>query len=286
MSHFPIQYHEPVFRPPSEARSLIIQITLGCSWNKCSFCEMYTSKQFSARKEEDVFHDIDAFIPYAYQIRRVFLADGDPLVLSTNRLLRILKHLNKIFPRLQRISAYASPSNLNRKSLSELKELHSAGLKLLFVGLESGDNQVLKFISKGETFDSMVEGLNKSKLAGLHSSVMIINGVGGKQYSQQHALNSAKIINEIQPKYLSTLVLTAYEGMEHLKSRFKDEFDELNEIELIQEMKLFMEHLYLQETIFRSDHASNHLVLKGVLDRDKLKFLQQINHVLDSNSKT
>ena len=280
MYHFPIQYHQPVYRPPSEGKSLIIQVTLGCSWNKCAFCEMYTSKQFRARKEEDVFNDIDAFIPYAQNIRRVFLADGDPLVLSTDRLLRIIAHLKKTFPRLQRISTYASPNNLLRKSLSELQELYAAGLNLLFVGLESGDNQVLELINKGETYSSMVEGLNKSKQAGLLSSVMIINGVGGKQFSKQHAINSASLINDIQPKYLSTLVLTAYKGVDYFKSRLSQSFDQLNEIELNQEMRVFMESLELQETIFRSDHASNHVVMKGVLGRDKERFLSQISSIL------
>ncbi len=121
--HFPIQYNQPLFRPPSEARSLILQITLGCSWNKCSFCEMYTSKQFKARKEQDIFKDIDAFLPYASQIRRIFLADGDPLVLSTQRLLRILNKLKQTFPNLQRVSTYASPSNLSKKSLTELTRI-------------------------------------------------------------------------------------------------------------------------------------------------------------------
>ena len=275
-----ISYNEPVFRPPSEWKSLIIQVTLGCSWNQCAFCEMYTSKQFRARKEEDVFADIDAFIPYASQIRRVFLADGDPLVLSTSRLLRILTHLRKTFPRLQRVSAYASPNNLIRKSFSELQELKDAGLNLIFVGLESGDDEVLKMINKGESQARMIEGMNKSKQAGLESSVMIINGVGGKQFSEQHAINSAKLLNAIQPKYLSTLVLTAYKGMDYLKSRLKVDFEELNQIELIREMQQFIEHLDLQETIFRSDHASNHLVLKGVLGRDKEKFLNQIGFIL------
>lgn len=276
-----IQYHEPLFRPPSEARSLIIQITLGCSWNKCSFCEMYTSKQFTARKEEEVFADIDAFIPYADQIRRVFLADGDPLVLSTRRLLRILDKLKTTFPNLQRVSTYASPSNLARKSNEELKELYEAGLTLLYVGIESGDSQVLECIQKGETFETTIEGLNKSKAIGMNSSVMIINGVGGTALSKQHAINSAKVLNETQPKYASTLVLTAHKGLEHYKSRFLGDFEELNQVQLFTELQLFMQHLELKETIFRSDHASNNLVLKGVLGKDKTRFLDQIQLALD-----
>ncbi|MCK5846951.1 MAG: radical SAM protein [Bacteroidales bacterium] len=280
MYQFPIQYDEPLFRPPSEGQSIILQITLGCSWNKCSFCEMYTSKQFRIRKEEDIFADINALLPYADQVRKIFLADGDPLVLSTNKLLSILNKLNSSFPRIQRISAYASPTNLLNKTESELAQLKNAGLNLLYIGLESGDNTVLGFINKGADHNQMIEALNKSQKAGLKSSVMIINGVGGRQYSKQHAINSAKLINAIQPKYLSTLVLHPYKGMDYLKSRINVEFEELNKFELIEELKLFIQHLELEETIFRSDHASNHLVLKGVIPRDKTRFLEQIENII------
>ena len=274
-------YHEPLFRPPSEARSLILQITLGCSWNKCSFCEMYTSKQFTARKEEDIFKDIEGLKPYSDQIRRVFLADGDPLVLSTSRLLKILRKVKDTFPNLQRISTYASPSNLARKSSVELKELYDAGLTLLYVGIESGDSEVLHAIQKGETFETTIEGLNKSKAVGMNSSVMIINGVGGKLLTQQHGINSAKVLNETQPKYASTLVLTTHKGLDHYKDRYLGDFQQLNQVELFTEMQLFMEQLELKETIFRSDHASNNLVLKGVLGKDKQRFLNQIQLALE-----
>lgn len=278
---FPIQYNEPLFRPPSEARSLILQITLGCSWNKCSFCEMYTSKKFTARKEEDVFADIDAFLPYSEHIRRVFLADGDPLVLSTRRLLRILARLKESFPNLQRVSTYASPINLMRKSDEELKDLYDAGLTLLYVGIESGDSQVLECIQKGETFETTIEGLNRSKAVGMNSSVMIINGVGGRDLSHQHAVNSAKVLNETQPKYASTLVLTMHKGLEHYRKRFLGNFEPLEQYELFTELQTFMQHLELEETIFRSDHASNNLVLKGVLGKDKQRFLDQIQLALE-----
>ena len=281
MHGYPIQYHEPLFRPPSEGKSLIIQITLGCSWNKCSFCEMYTSKQFKARTEEDIFKDIDAFIPYATNINKVFLADGDPLVLSNKRLIPILNKLTKTFPNLRRISTYASPSNLSRKTTEELSELKKAGLTLLYVGIESGDSEVLHAIQKGETYETTIEGLNKSKAVGMDSSVMIINGVGGKKLTEQHAIHSAKVLNATQPKYASTLVLTPHKGLTHYKERYLGEFIELSAIELFKEMLVFMNHLELNETIFRSDHASNKLVLKGVLGRDKEKFIKQIQEAID-----
>ncbi len=280
MYNFPIEYNEPLFRPPSEGNSLIIQVTLGCSWNKCAFCEMYTSKSFKVRKEEDVFADIDAFIPYANSVRRIFLADGDAMVLSANRLLRILQKLKSIFPRLQRISTYASPSNLENKSLEDLKLLKEAGLSLIYVGLESGDLDVLRLANKGVEPEQMIAALNKSQSAGINTSVMIINGLGGKEFSEQHAINSAKAVNAIQPKYLSTLVLTAYKGMDYLKSRLTQDFTELNSTELLQELRLFIDNLDLKETIFRTDHASNFMVLKGVIPRDKEKFLSQIDEGL------
>lgn len=284
MYGYPIDYHEPLFRPPSEGRSVIIQVTLGCSWNKCSFCEMYTSKQFAARKQDDIFADIDAFEPYAASVHKVFLADGDPLVLSNRRLLPILHKLTNVFPNLRRVSTYASPANLMNKTHNELVELRKAGLSLLYVGIESGDSEVLHAIQKGETYQSTIEGINKSKEAGMDSSVMIINGVGGTLLSEQHAINSAKVLNATQPKFASTLVLTAHKGLEHYKSRYLGEFIEMNRIQLFEEMKTFMEHLELEETIFRSDHASNRLVLKGVLGRDKQALLQQINAAIENPS--
>lgn len=281
MYHYPINYDEPLFRPPSEAYSIIIQITLGCSYNKCAFCEMYTSKQFKARKEEYIFKDIEAFIPYQHEVRKVFLADGDPLVLSTERLLRILIKLKNTFPKLQRVSTYATPTNILRKSVQELEGLKNAGLNLLYVGIESGDDQVLHNMQKGETFSTIVDGLNKAKNVEINSSVMIINGAGGKLLSEEHAINSAKVLNETQPKYASTLVLTTYKGLEHFKTRYQGEYIPMILPELFVEMQTFMQHLNLNETIFRSDHASNYLVLKGVLGKDKPLFLQQIKTALN-----
>tara|TARA_R110002050_G_scaffold20348_1_gene57675 strand:+ start:63841 stop:64611 length:771 start_codon:yes stop_codon:yes gene_type:complete len=241
---------------------------------------MYTSKSFKARNEADVFKDIDTFKPYSDQIQKVFLADGDPLVLSTARLLRILEKLNFTFPNLRRVSTYASPSNLSRKTKAELESLRAAGLNLLYVGIESGDSEVLHAIQKGETFETTIEGLNKSKAAGMDSSVMIINGVGGTELTHQHALNSAMVLNATQPKFASTLVLTAHKGLEHYKNRYLGSFTQLDSIQLFQEMKVFMSHLELNQTIFRSDHASNSLILKGILGRDKERMIQQIDDAI------
>lgn len=241
---------------------------------------MYTSKHFTVRKQEDVFKDIEAFIPWADQITKVFLADGDPLVLSNNRLLPVLDKINQTFPNLRRISTYASPSNINRKSKDELIQLQKAGLQLLYVGIESGDDATLEAIQKGETFESTINGINKAHEIGMDTSVMIITGVGGKHHTELHAIRSAEVLNATQPKFASTLVLTAHKGLEHYKNRFKGEFVELDLMEKLDEMKRFMEKLELKETIFRSDHASNRLVLKGTLGKDKERFLEQIERAI------
>lgn len=280
--YFPLEYNEPVFRPPSEAYSLILQLTLGCSWNRCAFCEMYSSKKFKVRKEEEIIREIKEVASISTDIKKVFLADGNAMVLSSSKLLRIINEINKAFPRVTRISAYALPKDISSKTDDELKQLSDAGLKLLYVGIESGDDELLRLINKGETFNSSVDGLQKARKAGIKLSVMILNGLGGKNYSVQHAINSAKAINLIQPEFLSTLVLSFPYGEDHFKKRFKGNFKALTTLELIEEMKIFIENLELENSVFRSDHASNYLVLKGNLNRDKQKFLNNINTVLQS----
>lgn len=215
-----LNYHEPLFRPPSEAYSLILQLTLGCSWNKCAFCEMYTSKQFRVRNESEVSSEISLFKGNT-NIRKVFLADGNAFVLSFGRLMKVLKELKENLPKLMRVSAYASARDILSKTDEELFELKEAGMKLLYVGIESGDDELLKLIDKGETYHSTEEALIKARKAGIKLSVMILNGLGGKNYSKQHAVQSAKLINSIQPEYLSTLVLSLPYGEDHLKKDLK-----------------------------------------------------------------
>jgi radical SAM superfamily enzyme YgiQ (UPF0313 family) len=245
---------------------------------------MYTSKKFSVKKETDVFKEIEAFREYSSDIRKVFLADGNAFVLSFERLSRILDKLHESFPKLNRVSAYALPKDILSKSDKELKTLSDKGLKLLYVGIESGDDELLQRIHKGETFESSSEALIKARKAGIKLSVMILNGLGGKKYSEQHAINSAKVVNAIQPEYLSTLVLSFPYGMDHFKKRFEGEFKELSKTELILEMGNFINHLQLESTIFRSDHASNYLILKGILNRDKGELLRRISQVLQDPS--
>ena len=278
----PIRYVEPVFRPPSEAESLILPVTDGCSWNQCTFCEMYTApqKQFRARSEDEVLESIRLTGQrYGDQIRRVFLADGDALVLPTRRLLNILEAIRSHMPAVRRISSYCLPRNLRKKSQSEIDELAAAGLKMVYVGAESGDDAVLAAVSKGETFDTTCEALDKLGAAGITRSVMILNGLGGKLLSQQHADNSARLANATQPEYLATLVVSFPQGDERLRAGFPG-WEPLSQHELFVEMECFLSGLELKRTVFRSDHASNWLVLKGTLGADKERLLQQVRQAI------
>jgi len=279
---FPVEYIEPVFRPPSESRSLIFQVTNGCSWNRCTYCDMYTDpqKKFRPRAEADVIEEIRRCGEKGNYPRRVFLADGDAMVLSMRRLRTILQAIQTHLPDVSRVSAYCLPSNLKNKTVADLRELVALGLKLIYVGAESGDDTVLKYIDKGETYRSTADALIKAHEAGLKSSVMIINGMGGKKYSEQHALASARLVNETQPHYVATLVLTFYRDQQKVLDGYQGNFEELDTIELCQEIQTFIAATELKSSIFRSDHASNHLVLKGVLGKDKQAMLAQIGQAV------
>jgi len=243
---------------------------------------MYTTKYFRVRSEEDVLKEIESIARQQPGITKVFLADGNPMVLSTSKLLTILNSINKAFPHIERISTYALPANIASKSTEELKALKDAGLNLLYVGIESGDDEVLRAIHKSETFASTVEGLLKAKEAGMAISAIILNGVGGQKFHRQHAVNSAKILNEIQPEYASSLVLSFPYGIEHYKQRFDGDYIPMSIVELMKETEIFIEQTQLKNTVFRSNHASNYLVLRGVLGRDKDDFLKRIRSAINN----
>jgi radical SAM superfamily enzyme YgiQ (UPF0313 family) len=278
----PIRYVEPVFRPPSEAQSLILPLTDGCSWNNCTFCEMYTAPQkaFRPRDEAEVHESIRRCgEQYGAEVRRVFLADGDALVLSTRRLLAVLQAIRDHLPAVRRVSSYCLPRNLLRKSVDELRELAAAGLSIAYVGAESGDDEVLARVAKGETCASTCAALDKLGAAGITRSVMILNGLGGTQFSAQHADHSARLLNATPPEYAATLVVSFPMGEERFKKGFPG-WRALTQAELFGEMERFVEQLELTRTVFRSDHASNWLVLKGTLGADKARLLQQIRQAI------
>ncbi len=278
MNVFPIRYVDPVYRPPSEADSLILPVTDGCSWNHCTFCEMYTApqKRFRAREEAEVLESIRRSAEYfGNSVRRVFLADGDAMVLPTRRLLTTLEAIRTYMPSVRRISSYCLARNVRRKSVAELTQLREAGLQLAYLGAESGDDEVLERINKGETFDSTREALDKLGEAGMTRSVMLLNGLGGQSLSAQHADHSAQLVNATQPEYLATLVVSFPKGDERLKEKFPD-WRPLSRHGLFVEMERLLSQLELRRTVFRSDHASNWLILKGTLNADKEALLHRV----------
>lgn len=282
MLSFPIHYTEPVFRPPSEAQSLILPVTNGCSWNECTFCDMYTQpqKKFRPISQDEIVANLER-VAALYPVKRVFLADGDAMVLSTKRLLAILAAIRQHLPSVERVATYCLPSNVKNKSVAELSELQDAGLKLAYIGCESGDNEVLDLVNKSETFDSSLACLQKLGEAGIKRSVMVLNGLGGKKLSPQHALNSARLVNAAPPEFLSTLVVSFPLGLQRFQQRYPD-FEALSQQELFMELHYFISELDLPNTVFRSDHASNYLVLKGRLGRDKPRLLAQIQQAIST----
>jgi radical SAM superfamily enzyme YgiQ (UPF0313 family) len=243
---------------------------------------VYTApqKKFRAREDAEIIDSLRLTGErYGAQIRRVFLADGDALVLPTRRLLTILEAIRTYLPAVRRISSYCLPRNLRKKAQSEIDELAAAGLSMVYVGAESGDDEVLAKVNKGETFESTCDALAKLGNAGITRSVMILNGLGGKVFSQRHAENSARLANAVQPEYLATLVVSFPQGEQRFRADFP-EWEPLNQPELFVEMERFLSALDLKRTVFRSDHASNWLVLKGTLGADKERLLAQVRQAI------
>ncbi|KAJ1477672.1 hypothetical protein T484DRAFT_1962731 [Baffinella frigidus] len=285
----PLSHIEPVFRPPAEHDSFILQATNGCSWNRCTFCEMYKAddKKFKVKNLDLVEEELKLLGEMSENNNqewplRVFLADGDALALPFGRLRAILLLIKKYLPGVRRVSSYCLPRNLNSKSVAQLTELKGLGLHTLYVGCESGDDEVLRLVAKGETFQSSLTALNKIHEAGLRSSIMILHGLGGEQLSAQHAENSARLVNAAGPALLSTLVVSFPLGDARFRETFP-EFTPLSEPDgLLAEMEAFMAKLDVKRTVFRSDHNSNLLALAGSLPKDKEKLLAQIREVRGS----
>jgi radical SAM superfamily enzyme YgiQ (UPF0313 family) len=276
-----LRYDPPLYRPPSEAHSLIFQVTLGCSHNRCAFCVSYQGKRFRVKPEAELFAEIDwaaREMPYA---RRIFLADGDAFVLSTDRLLRILERLHAAFPRLERVTCYAGPENFAKKTVDEMRRVRAAGLTMLFVGAESGDDEVLRRIDKGVTADEMIALCGKATEAGFDLSLTVILGLGGVRLSARHAEGTARLLDAIRPKYASALTLIIEPRDPPFAVAFGDpERRELEPAESLLECRAILEHMRADGITFRANHASNYLSLAGDLQRDKARMIAQIDEAL------
>lgn len=282
-------YDSPVFRPPSEAYSFILRLTRGCAHNKCTYCNMYRGVPFQVLTDEEIERQIMMAKGYnAAGVRRVFLADGDALVLSTERLLKVLATLRRVFPHFERASSYAAPKDILRKTPEELKALREAGLTLLYYGMESGDSETLAAIKKGVDGPQSIEVGQRAIAAGMELSVMVILGIAGREGSERHALATAAALSAIRPTYLGAISLMLYRGSE-LKDQFeRGEFHPLPPAGLMEELYMIIDHLELPETdrcLFRSNHISNYVPLKATLPKEKLQLLKAIQYSIDELKK-
>jgi radical SAM superfamily enzyme YgiQ (UPF0313 family) len=274
-------YDYPLYRPPSEANSLIFQVTLGCSFNQCSYCEMYRTKKYSERPWEEIKMEIDMTSTAYPATKRIFLADGDAINLPTERLVQILVYIYKKFPTLERVSSYAMPKNLLQKTDRELMTLRAAGLKMLYVGIESGSDTVLKKITKGATYKTIVQSCKKAKENNYVLSCMIILGLGGKKYTFEHIEETSKIISEVSPDYVGALNLHLDNSLyNEFMTKFKEPFEFLDDIQILNELELLISKINPSSPlIFRANHASNVYSIKGTLPNDKVNILELINQL-------
>ncbi|MBQ1602509.1 MAG: B12-binding domain-containing radical SAM protein [Oscillospiraceae bacterium] len=275
-----MHYSGSVYRPPSEAYSLIVQCTLGCSHNKCAFCIMYKDKKFSINPIEQVLSDLAEARRLYRRIERIFLADGDALILPMDYLLQVLDYIHENFPECERVSAYASTKAIMRKTDEELRTLRERGLAMVYIGLETGNEALLKKYDKGVTVEQIIEHTLRAKAAGMITSITAINGMGGKEQSEIHAIETAQALSRIKPDYIAMLTLRVYTGTPLHDWIERGELTMLGPKELAAENRILLQHIDSEGSIFRSNHASNYLPLKGTLNRDREALIEQIDRAL------
>lgn len=277
-----INYSYPLFRPPAEANSIIIQVSIGCSYNNCSFCSMYKSKDYKVRDILEIKKDIDILADIYPAGTKVFLGDGDALSLTTEYLLEILKYLQSSFVKLRRVSLYASSKNILDKSQEELALLCKNKLNLLYFGIETGSDLILKKITKGTTKSNIIDSLNIASKSGFKISATVILGIGGVKYSKVHVEDTAEIINSTTINYLSTLQLGLEEDAEDDFYKYFSEFTMLDDYQMLHEQKSFLRLLNpTNKVIFRSNHVSNSMHLSGTIPKDKNRLISELEMVID-----
>ncbi len=278
-----LNYDYPLYRPPSEAQSLVFQVTLGCSFNECSFCDMYRGKEYTERPWEEVKREIDMTTKQMSDTKRIFLADGDALNLSTDYMVKIVKYLYNKFPNLERISCYAMPMNLLKKSPEELKKMYDAGLTMLYLGIESGSDIILKKVTKGAVAKTIVKACNKAKDANYTLSCMVILGLGGKTYSKEHIKGTAEVINACSPHYLATLTLYLEDRIKNeFFTKFDEQFIPISDSEALEELDDLVNQIDVKnQVIFRANHGSNAYTIKGTFPHDKQAMLDRISWMRD-----
>lgn len=279
-----MRYEGNIFRPPSEAYSLLVQVTVGCTHNKCTFCSMYKDKQFHIRKLEDILEDLAWARRHYARVERIFLCDGDALALSVNKLMPILNYIKENFPECERVTAYARAEDALRKTDEELKQLYEAGLTMAYVGAESGSEKVLEDIHKGETRQQLIDGVKKIEASGMKASVTFISGLAGKAGWEEHAIESGKMISEMSPSYVALLTLIVDPSVPMAKDIESGKMELLSAEEVMKETLLMLENTNVtRKCVFRSNHASNYLSLKGNLPDDKERMMDQIREAMSNH---
>ncbi len=274
-----LNYDYPLYRPPSEAKSLIFQVTLGCSFNECSFCDMYRSKEYSERPWDEVKMEIDMAAKHEPETKKIFLADGDALNLSTDYMVQIVKYLYEKFPNLERVSCYAMPMNLLKKTPEELKKMYDVGLKMLYLGIETGSDIVLKKVTKGATSQTIIRACRKAIDVGYTLSCMVILGLGGKTYTKEHIKGTAEVLSAVSPHYAAALTLIIEPGVkEEFMKKFNEPFIPITDSEALDELQELVSKIDSKnEIIFRANHGSNAYMIKGIFPQDKDSMLEKIS---------
>ena len=282
-----MRYEGDIYRPPSEAYSYLVQVTIGCAHNKCTFCSMYKAKRFRVRPIEEVIEDLELARHTYSRVERIFLCDGDALCLSTDKLIVILDKIKELFPECERVGVYGRSSDILRKTDEELKKLVSHGLGIVYIGAESGSDEVLKRIKKGVTREEIKESVLKSERAGLRTSVTFISGMGGSDLWREHAIETGKLISEMGASYASLLTLMI-DGEAPIYEEIRNgEFKLLSAEDIIEETILLLDSTEPwssdAETVFRSNHASNYFSLKGDLPKDRGRMLEQLRYARENS---
>ena len=273
-----LNYDAPLYRPPSEAKSLIFQVTLGCSFNECSFCDMYRSKDYSERSWDEVKGEIDMMSKMLPDTTKIFLADGDALNLDTEYMIKIVKYIYEKFPNLERVSCYAMPMNLLKKTPEELDAMKKAGLNMLYLGIETGSDILLKKVTKGATAKTIIKSCKKAKDAGFTLSCMVILGIGGSKYSSENARETAKVLSEVKPDYVGALTLYLENGIkDEFLTKFDEEFIRISDSEAIDELEELVTKINVNDkVVFRANHGSNAYNIAGTFPEDKQAMLDKI----------
>ncbi|MFW9860828.1 MAG: radical SAM protein [Candidatus Thorarchaeota archaeon] len=281
-----LEYEGSIWRPPSEARSLILQATVGCSHNACTFCVSYKRKKYKVRGVQGISSDLNSVDQtIKNRVRRVFLADGNALAMDTDDLKEVLEFLHSELPQLERVGSYAYAKDVREKSEDDLSTLRTAGLGIVYLGLETGDDELLQWSRKGVTTEENVEACLKIRNARIPLSLTIILGLGGLEHSEKHARLTAEALNKIDPEYVGALTLMIPPGTPLYEMTKRKEFEPMSPFEILDEMRTLVKHLELSECVFRTNHASNYLPIGGTLNKDRDQILHIIESVLTTGDK-